>query len=172
MTTQEHQFCLLLGSNIQPEKNLELGMDLLRSQVKITQVSSVWETSSVGSPGPDFLNMAVLVTSSLDANSLKEKVIRPLEAQLGRVRSSDKNAPRTIDIDIILFDNQLLDPNLWRFAYRAVPVADILPDFRSEQGDLLKDVASRLVETTPIRSKSDLLFTHYLNPSFIHRILP
>ena len=165
MTTQEHQFCLLLGSNIQPEKNLELGMDLLRSQVKIIRVSSVWETSSVGSPGPDFLNMAVLVISILDAESLKEKVIRPLETQLGRVRSTDKNAPRTIDIDIILFDNQLLDPNLWLFAHRAVPVADVLPDYRSEQGDLLKDVASRLAETTPIRSKPDLLFTHYLNPS-------
>jgi 2-amino-4-hydroxy-6-hydroxymethyldihydropteridine diphosphokinase len=165
MTTQEHQFCLLFGSNIQPEKNLELGMDLLRSQVKIVRVSSVWETSSVGSPGPDFLNMAVLVTSPMDAESFKAKVIRPLETQLGRVRSTDKNAPRTIDIDIILFDNQLLDPNLWRFAHRAVPVADVLPDYRSDQGDLLKDVASRLAETTPIRSKSDLLFTHYLNPS-------
>lgn len=157
MKAQEHQVCLLLGSNLQPEKNLALGVDLLRRQVKIVRVSSVWETPAVGSPGPDFLNLALLVTTVLDAKLFKAQVIRPLEMQLGRVRSADKNASRTIDIDIILFDNQLLDPNLWRFAHRAVPVAEILPDFRSEQGDLLKETASRLAETTQIRLRPNLL---------------
>jgi len=165
MTAQEHQVCLLLGSNIQPEKNLALGVDLLRSKVKIVRVSSVWETPSVGSQGPDFLNLALLVTTALGAAMFKEKVIRPLEAQLGRVRSADKNAPRTIDIDIILFDNQLLDPNLWCSAHRAVPVAEILPDLRSDRGDLLKDTASKLAETTQIRLRPDLLTTHYSNAS-------
>ena len=165
MTAQEHQVCLLLGSNIQPEKNLALGVDLLRSKVKIVRVSSVWETPSVGSQGPDFLNLALLVTTSDDARVFKAKMIRPLEAQLGRVRSADKNAPRTIDIDIILFDDQLLDPNLWRFAHRAVPVAEILPDFQSEQGDLLKETASRLTKTTQIRLRPDLLNTNYSNTS-------
>ena len=165
MTAQEHQVCLLLGSNLQPWKNLALGMDLLRSKVKIVRVSSVWETPAVGSPGPDFLNMALLVTTALGAGMFKEQVLRPLEMRLGRVRSADKNAPRTIDIDIIIFDNQLLDPNLWRFAHRAVPVAEILPDLRSDRGDLLKDTASRLAETTQIRLRPDLLTTHYSNAS-------
>lgn len=165
MTAQEHQVCLLLGSNLQPEKNLALSVDLLRSKVKIVRGSSVWETPAVGSAGPDFLNLALLVTTSQDVGLFKEKVIRPLEMQLGRVRSADKNAPRTIDIDIILFDNQLLDPNLWSFAHRAVPVAEILPDLRSDQGDLLKDIAVGLAETTPIRLKPNLLITHYSNAS-------
>lgn len=160
MTAQEHQVCLLLGSNLQPEKNLALGVDLLRSQVKIVRSSSVWETPALGSSGPDFLNLALLVTTTLDAKMFKEQVIRPLEMQLGRVRSADKNAPRTMDIDLILFDNRLLDPNLWRFAHRAVPVAEILPDYRSEQGDLLKETASRLAETTQIRLKPNLLIPH------------
>ena len=151
MTAQEHQVCLLLGSNIQPEKYLVLAVDLLCGQVKIVRISSVWETPAVGSDGPDFLNLALLVTTTLDVAIFKEKIIRPLEAQLGRVRSADKNASRTIDIDIILFDDKLLDPTLWRFAHRAVPVAEILPDFRSEQGDRLKDTASKLAETTQIR---------------------
>lgn len=160
MTAQEHQVCLLLGSNIQPEKNLALGVDLLRSKVKIVRGSSVWETPAEGSAGPNFLNLALLVTTSQDAGMFKEQVIRPLEMQLGRVRSADKNAARTIDIDIILFDNQLLDPNLWRFAHRAVPVAEILPDLRSDRGDLLKETASRLAETTQIRLKPNLLISH------------
>ena len=165
MTAQEHQVCLLLGSNIQPEKYLVLAVDLLRGQVKIVRISSVWETPAVGSAGPDFLNLALLVTTALSAELFKEQVLRPLEAQLGRVRSADKNAPRTIDIDIILVDNQLLDPNLYRFAHRAVPVAEILPDFRSEQGDLLKETASRLTKTTQNRLRQDLLNTNNSNTS-------
>jgi len=151
-----HQACLLLGSNILPGKNLSLGVDLLWQKVKIVQISSVWQTPAVGSAGPDFLNMAVLITTSLEAGELKDKILRPLEAQLGRVRSADKNAPRPIDIDIILFDGQLLDPNLFRHAHRAVPVAEILPDYRSPRGEFLREVAFQLVESSPIRLKPDV----------------
>jgi 2-amino-4-hydroxy-6-hydroxymethyldihydropteridine diphosphokinase len=165
MNVKEHQACLLLGSNIQPENNLALGVDLLRKKVKIVQISSVWETPSVGSVGPDFLNLALLITTPLEAGDLKMKVLRPLEAQLGRLRSADKNAPRPIDLDIIIFDDQLLDPNLWRHAHRAVPVAEILPGYRSSTGDILSEVASRLAETTPIRLKLDILFDQQLNES-------
>lgn len=131
MTALEHQACLLLGSNIQPEKNLTLGLNLLQNMVTISSLSSVWETPSVGSSGPDFLNLAVLITTPFKATQLKVQVLRPLEKRLGRVRSANKNAPRTFDIDIILFDGQLLDQNLWSYAHRAVPVAEILPDYRS-----------------------------------------
>jgi 2-amino-4-hydroxy-6-hydroxymethyldihydropteridine diphosphokinase len=157
MTALEHQACLLLGSNILPEKNLTLGLNLLRNMVTIVRLSSVWETPSVGSSGPDFLNLAVLITTPLKANQLKAQVLHPLEKKLGRVRSANKNAPRTFDIDIILFDGQLLDPNLWVYAHRAVPVAEILPDYRSGQGKLLKEVARELTEKNPIRLKRDVL---------------
>jgi hypothetical protein len=74
-----------------------------------------------------------------------------------KVYGADKNAPCTTDINTPLIDNRLLDPDLWRFAHRAVPVAEILPDFRSEQGYLLKETASRLAKTTQIRLKPNLL---------------
>ena len=139
MMVQEHQICLLLGSNIQPEKNLALGLDLLRSQVKIIRVSSVWETSSVGASGPDFLNMALLAATALEAGTFKEKVIRPLEKQLGRLRVADKNAPRTIDLDISLWDDDIFDygekpwhipdPYIMRFAHVVIPLAEITPEY-------------------------------------------
>lgn len=157
MTALEHQACLLLGSNIQPEKNLTLGLNLLRNMVTIVRLSSVWETPSVGSSGPDFLNLAALITTSLKANELKAQVLRTLEKQLGRVRSANKNAPRTFDIDIILFDGQLLDPNLWVYAHRAVPVAEIMPDYLSSRGDTLKDAASELAKSTLIHLRQDVL---------------
>jgi 2-amino-4-hydroxy-6-hydroxymethyldihydropteridine diphosphokinase len=157
MTVRVHQACLLLGSNIQPEKNLASAVQLLRRKAAILRISSVWETPSVGSTGPDFLNLALLITTPLEqAGDLKKKLLRPLEARLGRVRSADKNAPRPIDIDIILFDGRLLDPNLWRYAHRAVPVVELLPDYRSPQGDILGKVASQLAETTPIRLRPDV----------------
>lgn len=157
MKRQDHQACLLLGSNIEPEKNLALGIGLLRQKVKVIKLSSVWETSPVGCKGPDFLNLAVLITTLQEEADLKENLLRPLEAQLGRVRNADKNASRPIDIDIILFDGRQVDTNLFRYAHRAVPVAEILPDYRSERGDILKKVASRLAKTTLIRLKPDIL---------------
>ncbi len=152
----EHQACLLLGSNIQPEANLSRAIALLENQVRILKISSVWETTSVGSGGPNFLNAALLAATSLEAAALKEKVLRPLEARLGRVRSADKNAPRTIDLDIILFDSRLLDPSLWQHAHRAVPVAELLPGYRSEEGETLQQAAARLAQTTFIRLRSDV----------------
>ena len=157
MTAPEHQACLLLGSNIQPEKNLTSGLNLLRNMVTISRLSSVWETPSVGSSGPDFLNLAVLITTPLKASELKAQVLRPLEKQLGRVRSSNKNAPRTFDADIILFDDRLLDQSLWRYAHRAIPVSEVLPDYPSSQGDTLKDVASELAKTAHIHLRPDVL---------------
>ena len=157
MTAKRHQACLLLGSNIRPGENLALALELLGQNVTVIRRSSVWETLAVGSAGPDFLNLALLVETPLDAPDLKEKVLRPLETQLGRVRTADKNAPRPIALDIIIFDDRLLDPGLWRYAYRAVPVAELLPAYRSTRGDTLGEVASELAKTTPVRLKPDVL---------------
>jgi 2-amino-4-hydroxy-6-hydroxymethyldihydropteridine diphosphokinase len=151
-----HQVCLLLGSNIQPEQNIPRAVNLLQEKLTVLRVSSIWESPSVDCCYPDFLNLAVLVLTDLDADALKEQVLRPLEARLGRVRTEDKNASRTIDFDIIISDEKLLDPALWQHAHRAVPVAEILPDYRSETGEALKDAALRLSHSTPIWVRQDI----------------
>ena len=156
MTQPGHQACLLLGSNIQPEINLPRAVSQLQSQVEVLRASSVWETPSVGSGGPNFLNAALLIATSIEALALKEQVLRPLEARMGRVRTADKNAPRTIDLDIILFDGRLLDPSLWLHAHRAVPVAELMPNYRSETGETLSQAASRLAHSTDIRMRADV----------------
>ena len=119
----EHEACLLLGSNIRADHYLPRAVKLLRKQGKIVRASSVWETPAVGSNGPNFLNAAVLVLTSLEVQALKDELLHPIEAELGRVRTADKNAPRSIDIDLIFFDGILLDPHLWDYAFRAIPVA-------------------------------------------------
>jgi 2-amino-4-hydroxy-6-hydroxymethyldihydropteridine diphosphokinase len=156
MTGEQHQVCLLLGSNIRAEQNLPLAVDLLQQEVTILQISSIWETPSVGASGPNFLNAALLASTPLETEQFKLRVLRPLEARMGRVRSGDKNAARTIDLDIILFDGRLMDASLWQLAHRAVPVAEIFPDLESAQGEKLKETAARLSLAAPIRLRSDV----------------
>lgn len=151
-----HQVCLLLGSNIQPEENILLAVEHLKNSVHILKISSVWQSPSVGFAGPDFLNLALLAATPLTSVELKEQVLRPLEDRLGRVRTVDKNAPRTMDIDIILFDGVELDLILWQYAFRAVPVAELLPEYRSKSGSLLKDAAAELSKDTPLRPRPDV----------------
>jgi 2-amino-4-hydroxy-6-hydroxymethyldihydropteridine diphosphokinase len=151
-----HHTCLLLGSNIEPEQNIPRAVDLLGEKLTILQISSVWESASMECCYPDFLNLAVLVSSPWDAPLLKRQVLRPLESQMGRVRTADKNASRPIDIDIILCDGILLDSTLWQYAHRAVPVAELFPDYHSKDGDSLKDVATRLAQSTPVQIRKDI----------------
>jgi 2-amino-4-hydroxy-6-hydroxymethyldihydropteridine diphosphokinase len=156
MNIVNHQACLMLGSNIEPEKNIPRAVILLQEKLTILQVSSVWESASVECCYPDFLDMAVLVSTILAAPVLKEQLLRPLETQMGRVRTDDKNASRPIDFDIILFDGQLLDPALWQHVHLATPVAELIPDLRSATGESIKDVANRLAQSTPIQKRMDI----------------
>lgn len=124
-----HRATLNLGSNIEPELNLRKAIQLLREYAEIIKLSSVWESPSVGFDGPNFLNTCVLFHTTLQPSELKEKVIRPIEAKLGRVRNAEKNAPRTIDIDLVLFDEDPIHVEYWNYAFVAVPLAELLPDF-------------------------------------------
>jgi 2-amino-4-hydroxy-6-hydroxymethyldihydropteridine diphosphokinase len=152
-----HQVCLLLGSNIRPEYHLPLAVALLRQELTILRVSSVWESAPVGGQGPNYLNAAVLAISQRNALLLKKRILRPLEAQLGRIRSLDKNSPRPIDLDIIFFDHQLLDPTLWDHAFRAVPVSEILPPDLAELVRPLSAAAASLAATDLVRLRADVL---------------
>ena len=156
MSGTDHLACLLAGSNIHPEQYLPLAIEQLQKLMTLLRVSRVWESAPVGTAGPNFLNAAILAQTPLDQNDLKTGIIAPLEAKLGRVRTPDKNAPRTIDLDIILYDGQVIDLPLWRFAHRAVPVAELLPDLRSEAGGTLKEVAEKFIAEGSIHLRTDV----------------
>lgn len=156
MNRTEHLVCLLLGSNIRATDNLPRSVLLLGKHMTVLKTSSVWESVAIGSDGPNFLNAALLALTPLDAVTLKEGVLLPLEAQMGRVRTEDKNAPRTIDIDIILYDGQLQDPLLWEHAYTALPVAEIVADFQSDDGTILKDFVPDLDTKPAVWRRDDI----------------
>jgi 2-amino-4-hydroxy-6-hydroxymethyldihydropteridine diphosphokinase len=157
MSQPQNRVCLILGSNINPEQNILHALSLLEQIFPVDGVSAVWETPAVGSNGPNFLNAAVVIYTSLDARFLKEKVLRPLEARLGRVRTADKFAPRTLDIDIVAWNATILDHNVWRHAHLAVPMAELLPCYQSDEtGEYLEQAARRLSTQTPIRIRPEV----------------
>jgi 2-amino-4-hydroxy-6-hydroxymethyldihydropteridine diphosphokinase len=156
MSSHFHQVCLLLGSNIEPEHNIPRAVTLLQEQVTVINASSVWESASVDCCYPDYLNVALAVTTPLPAGELKQHVLRTLEAQMGRVRTEDKNASRPIDIDIVLYDDREYDPDLWLHAHRAIPVSQLFPEHRSESGMRLVDVAHQLAASKGIKLREDI----------------
>jgi 2-amino-4-hydroxy-6-hydroxymethyldihydropteridine diphosphokinase len=156
MSRMTHHACILLGSNIDPEVNIPRAVSLLQDKLSVLQASSVWESASVDCCYPNYLNLALLAETHLDAKQLKQQVLRPLEASMGRVRTEDKNAPRTIDMDIILFDGEMLDPALWQHVHRAVPVSELFPGLRAETGETLKAAAQQLAQATPIKLRKDI----------------
>jgi 7,8-dihydro-6-hydroxymethylpterin-pyrophosphokinase len=106
---------------------------------------------------PDFLNAAILLATPLPAQALRESAIAEIEANLGRVRTENKNAPRPIDIDIMLFNRDVIslgerripDPEVLERPFVAIPLAEIAPDYvHPETGQTLRQIARRFEPTT------------------------
>lgn len=156
-----------LGSNVDSEHNMREAARRLASRCKLVAISPVYETAPVGTTDqPRFLNAAALVETDLTASQLKSQVLQAIEQELGRVRTSDKNAPRTIDLDITLFNDQMLDighrhipdPDLLKYPHIAAPVADLVPEYRHpETGQTLREIAAGMPLRGVIRREDIVL---------------
>ena len=140
-----HHAYILLGSNISPVDNLKNAINHLRSKCAILAMSKAWENTAIGSTGPNYLNLAILINTWLSASDLKSIILSPIETILGRARTNDKNSPRPIDLDIIIYENEVLDKNLWSRLYIALPMSEIIPDLiNPENGKSLLEIARLL----------------------------
>jgi len=150
-----------MGSNIDSQRNMQRAAQQLAAHCTLLALSPVYQTAPVGKTDqPPFLNAAAWIETDLSAAELKEQVLQPIEHALGRVRGTDKNAPRTIDLDITLFNDQVMqigqrhipDPELVQHAHIAIPLADLAPQYRHpETGQTLRQIADRLANTTDIQ---------------------
>jgi 2-amino-4-hydroxy-6-hydroxymethyldihydropteridine diphosphokinase len=146
-----------LGSNLNPEENIKEALSLLGDLVAIRKISAVYQSPAVGSTGPDYLNSAALIETDLPLELLQKNVLSSIENQLKRVRSSNKYMDRTIDLDVLIFNQTVLDPELWTQAHVAVPAADIFPNYSNpETGEKISQAAERLLPGTNLRLRSDL----------------
>ena len=142
---------LSLGSNMEPENNLPQAVALLNQFGRVKAASSVWQTAAVGfTAQPDFLNAAVLLETPLSAETLRLQAITQIENALGRVRTENKNGPRPIDIDIMLFNHDVFklgrrripDPELLERSFVAIPMAEIAPEYvHPEVNTTLEEIA-------------------------------
>jgi 2-amino-4-hydroxy-6-hydroxymethyldihydropteridine diphosphokinase len=134
----KNQVYLSLGSNIDPELNLPAAVSLLEEHGEIVASSTVWETAPLGvNPQPNYLNAVVRLDSDLEAREIQDQVIPAIETSLGRIRTADRYAPRTMDIDILLFNQEVLrldhrpipSPEIASRPFVAIPLAEIAPDY-------------------------------------------
>ena len=154
---------LLLGSNIDKEVNLPAAVAMLCRMCQVVGLSSVYETIPIGlKEQPNFFNMAALIETDLDPCQVKLQIIQPIEIELQRQREVDKNARRTIDLDIVLYNDEVFDyipdngqvhhlpdPDVIRFAHVAVPIAELAPDkLHPETGQALSSIAAQLMAET------------------------
>ncbi len=134
------QTIIAIGSNVEKERYLPEAIRLLRRhrRIEVRDVSRFFESAAVGGP-PDageFFNAAVIACTDLTPEELRSE-LRYLEDVLGRVRTEDRNAPRTIDLDIAYYgdvvaefaDWQLPDPEAATSPHIAIPIADVAPSF-------------------------------------------
>jgi GTP cyclohydrolase-4 len=125
-----------LGSNLgKREKNLHQALTLLSLKVNLEEVSSVYETEPVGyKEQPLFLNMVCRIATNLPPEELSH-LAKEIETRMGRIPSFP-NAPRIIDIDILFYDNKIMEtrnltiphPRLKGRAFVLIPLAEIAPD--------------------------------------------
>lgn len=159
---------ITLGSNIDPERNLVAAVVRLRQLTRVLKVSSVWESDPVGFlDQPPFCNGAVLIETDLDARRLKDQVLRPIEDDLGRIRDPrNKNAPRTIDLDLALFNREVFvidgspipDVEIAARPFLALPLAELDPDYlHPTEHRTLKQIAAAVREAGALRPRPDIV---------------
>lgn len=95
---------IALGSNLgNRRRNLLRAIEALKGVVSLVRISSIVETDPVDAPPPKYLNMVVVGQTRLRPEALLDALLA-IEKRLGRRRPAPQNAPRTIDLDLILYD--------------------------------------------------------------------
>ncbi|WP_231460117.1 MULTISPECIES: 2-amino-4-hydroxy-6-hydroxymethyldihydropteridine diphosphokinase [unclassified Pedobacter] len=138
MALEQTTAYLLLGGNLgDRERNLEDAIELLDKEVgKVLSKSSVYETAAWGKTDqPSFLNQAISLNTKQNALEVLEKALA-IEQKLGRIRK-EKWGERLIDIDLILFGDEVIDiegklqiphPQMQNRKFVMQPLAEIAPD--------------------------------------------
>ena len=105
----ENTVIISIGSNINASVNISRMISLLRQYVHITGMSPLLQTKAIGNINqPDFTNGALRVTTQLDREQLRD-ILKKIEDALGRDRSGPAFGPRTMDLDIVVWNDKIVD---------------------------------------------------------------
>ena len=124
-----------LGSNIDPDMNLRLGIRELRARFGELEISPVYRSSAVGFEGPDFLNLVV----GLETDASPREIFDQIEAihnMAGRDRDEEKYSSRPLDIDLLLYSDLVVDErpvrvprsDILEYSFVLRPLSELAPD--------------------------------------------
>ncbi|WP_426661549.1 2-amino-4-hydroxy-6-hydroxymethyldihydropteridine diphosphokinase [Rhodanobacter aciditrophus] len=128
---------LSLGSNLEPHRYLRAALDELRTHFGAIAVSPAYRSRSVGFDGADFVNLAVGLDTELEPEALNDW-LHALEDRHGRRRDVPRYSDRTLDVDVVLYGEQVIDGpghlqiprKELQHAFVLKPLADIAPQVR------------------------------------------
>jgi dihydroneopterin aldolase/2-amino-4-hydroxy-6-hydroxymethyldihydropteridine diphosphokinase len=150
---------IAIGSNIDPAANVRLAIGRLGQKVRLVGVSTVYRTEALSRPGaqagplqPPYYNCVVEIETFVPPLELKQGILRPIEDSLGRLRSEDKFAPRTIDLDLIVYGDlemdegglKLPDPEIMERPFLAIPLYELAPGLELGSNRSIASIASGL----------------------------
>jgi len=119
-----------LGSNIDPEENIEKAREILRNQFHILNESKFIRTKPVGYPNQaDFINGCVFIETDIDSEKLRQS-LKQMEVELGRKRADFKCGPRTIDLDIVVFNEKVIDEDFYKRDFLKNATLELLPELK------------------------------------------
>jgi 2-amino-4-hydroxy-6-hydroxymethyldihydropteridine diphosphokinase len=133
-----------VGSSLEPLRHVAAGLRRLHRRCAIEAASPFYWSAALGADGrprrgdPDFLNGMVRVRTRLGPLALR-RVLHQVEAEEGRVRGPDRHAPRTLDLDLVVYAGEVVDGDLPLRRHLAVPLLDLEPRFEVVPGTPLRD---------------------------------
>lgn len=119
-----------VGSNIDPQKNIALAKSILENLFENFVQSEFIQTTPIGNiDQDDFLNGAFAFETDLDINTLRQQ-LKKIEVQCGRDFAHDKWGPRTLDLDIIVFNGEVVDDDFYERDFVKASVLNLKPDLK------------------------------------------
>ncbi|MGH8378470.1 MAG: 2-amino-4-hydroxy-6-hydroxymethyldihydropteridine diphosphokinase [Gammaproteobacteria bacterium] len=125
-----------IGSNVEPERRVREAVQGLRQRFGALRISPVYQNPAVGFKGDDFLNLVVTFESSESVTAV-HVALDEIESRSGRLRGGPRFAPRTLDLDLLLYGNLISEApirlprrEILKYAYVLKPLADIAPERR------------------------------------------
>ena len=119
-----------IGSNVRPEEHVRRAVKLMRERFGTLRLSPVYRNKAVGFEGDDFLNLVTAFDTSLEAAELSA-ALDDIELRCGRERGAARFAPRTLDLDLLLYGERV-DPaarvprkEILEYAFVLKPLTDL-----------------------------------------------
>ena len=124
---------IMVGSNIDPEFNLKKAREYLEKEQNLLAESSPVTTKPIGYKyQPDFVNGAFLISTELDMEIL-ERSLKQIEVRLGRQKAADKYGPRTIDLDIVVWNGKVVNRDFYERDFVRKAVFELLPQLAEKK---------------------------------------